>query len=91
MERRQRRERAELVRAHRWASRGVEQEAEQTYQAAMQQPIQIGTEDQEALPMEGMRQEQGLSPTDRAGTSVLSGFGTGLTSDRIEGLCAGRP
>ena len=52
-------QRGELVREHGRASRGVEQEAEQAYQAAMQQPIQIGTEDQEAVEQEVKRQRIG--------------------------------
>ena len=57
----QRRERAELVREHGRQSRGVEQEADRVYQAAMQGPIQVGAEDKEAFAMEGERQAEGLS------------------------------
>ena len=57
----QRRERAELMREHGRQSRGVEQEADRVYQAAMQGPLQVGAEDKEAFEMEGMRQAEGLS------------------------------
>ena len=71
MERRHRGERAELVREHGRQSRGVEQEAEQAYQAAMQQPIQIGTEDREAMAQEAKRQAEGLSISlDRQGQDL---------------------
>ena len=39
----------------------MEQEADRAYQAAMQEPIQVGAEDREALALEGKRQAQGLS------------------------------
>ena len=65
----QRRERAELVREHGRQSRGVEQEADRSYQAAMQEPIQVGAEDKEALALEGKRQAQDLSP-DRQGRDL---------------------
>ena len=65
----QRHERAELVRDHGLESRRVEQEADRAYQSAMQDPIQVGAEDREAMAMEGMRQAQGLSP-DRQGQDL---------------------
>ena len=49
------------MREHGRQSRGVEQEADRVYQAAMQGPIQVGAEDKEAFEMEGKRQAEGLS------------------------------
>ena len=60
LDRQHRIERAGLVREHGRASRGVEQEADRVYQAAMQGPIQVGAEDQEAIAMEAKRQAEGL-------------------------------
>ena len=77
MEWRQRRERAELMREHGRQSRGVEQEADRVYQSAMQGPIQLGAEDQEAMAMEVGRQEQGLSLDQR-------GLGVGI--ERVQEL-----
>ena len=65
----QRRDRAELMREHGRLSRGVEQEADRSYQSAMQEPIQVGAEDKEALALEGKRQAQDLSP-DRQGRDL---------------------
>ena len=75
----QRRERAELMREHGRQSRGVEQEADRVYQAAMQGPIQVGAEDKEAFEVEGKRQAEGLSIS-------LNPHGRDLGIERVDEL-----
>ena len=86
----QRRERAELMREHGRQSRGVEQEADRVYQAAMQGRFRLGPRTRRRLRWRGSGRRRAFPfhSTDMSGTSVLngsmnsilSGGGTCLTS-----------